>query len=219
MIPFLHRLRDEELEDNPLWLVVLADMMTNLMLFFLVLFSVSQQGKAAQQQLERVFDADKAVDARPDPRMEAALREFREDQAADKLKRLFSDVSVSERDIRVRLREALLFPSGSASLSSQSQATLGFLAQVLRQLPNDVIVEGHTDTIPIKGAPFRDNWDLSVARADAVIAALEAHDVAPQRLVASGYGPYRPISPNESAAGRLENRRVEFVIVRGSKHE
>src|SRR5579885_763422 len=132
MIPFLHRVSSEAMEENPLWLVVLADMMTNLMLFFLVLFSVTQQGKAAQQQLERVFDADRAVNPERDPRMEAAIQEFREDKAAERLKKLFSDVSVSEKDIRVRLREALLFPSGSADLSSESRDVLGLLAQVLK---------------------------------------------------------------------------------------
>ncbi len=217
MIPFLHRVSSEAMEENPLWLVVLADMMTNLMLFFLVLFSVTQQGKAAQQQLERVFDADRAVNPERDPRMEAAIQEFREDKAAERLKKLFSDVSVSEKDIRVRLREALLFPSGSADLSSESRDVLGFLAQVLKQMPNEVIVEGYTDPVPVGGARFRDNWDLSVARADAVIESLQERGIAPERFAASGYGPYRPLASNADPAGRLQNRRVEIVIVRARK--
>ncbi len=217
MIPFLHRFRSEALEENPLWLVVLADMMTNLMLFFLVLFSVAQQGKAAQRALERTFDAGRAVNPRPDPRMAAALQDYREAEAADRLKKLFSDVTVSERDIRVRLREALLFPSGSAALSSESRDVLGYLAEVLRQMPNDVIVEGYTDPVGVKTSRYRDNWDLSVARSGAVIESLERRGIAPERLIASGYGPYRPLASNADAAGRLENRRVEIVIVRARK--
>jgi chemotaxis protein MotB len=212
MIPFLHRVRDENLEDNPLWLVVLADMMTTLMLFFLVLFVVSQQSKAAQKELERTFNAQAVVDPVPDPR---DVVEFREEGAAQRLRKLFADVNVNERDIRVRLREGLLFPSGSATLSEKAQDDLAQLAQILGQIPNDVIVEGYTDPVPIKGAPYTDNWDLSVARSDAVIARLASQGVAPQRLIASGYGPSRPLAPNDSPQGRLLNRRVEIVIVRG----
>lgn len=215
MIPFLHRLpaAAAKHEDHPLWLIVLADMMTNLMLFFLVMFALSLQGPQARQALARTFDAkDVIAPPRPD---EAAVREVREEKAAAELKALFADTAVDEREIRVRLRDGLLFPFAGAALSPEAAEPLARLARVLKQMPNAVVVEGHTDDVPVTNLAYKSNWELSVARSGSVLERLVAEGVPAARLVASGYGEHRPIAGNDTPEGRARNRRVEILILRG----
>ena len=73
-------------------------------------------------------------------------------------------------------------------------------------------IEGHTDNQPIAKSGWKDNWELSLARARSVLTTLVAHGVAPNRIAATGYGEYRPISSNDTAKGRAKNRRVEIVV-------
>lgn len=215
MIPFLHRLPSAPAEENPLWLIVLADMMTNLMLFFLVMYALSQQSQAARETMARTFDAADVVDTRPRPDETKTLLAFQETKAAEQLKALFTDTAVTEREIRVRLQDSLLFASGSATLSPSADAPLSKLARVLLEMPNTVIIEGHTDAVPLSKSPYRSNWELSVARSDSVIERLVADGVPAARLVAAGYGEHRPMSANDSPEGRARNRRVEVLIQRG----
>lgn len=108
--------------------------------------------------------------------------------------------------------DAVLFETGSTVLSDQGRHLMAQIAPVLARVPNDVRVEGHTDDVPLSRAGYT-NWNLSTDRAVAVLTLLhEAHGVDPKRLVAVGYGEFRPISPNESAQGRAANRRVEIII-------
>lgn len=216
MIPFLHRLPSAATEDNPLWLIVLADMMTNLMLFFLVMYALSQQSQAAREAMVRTFDAKEVVDARPKPDEEKAKLDFAEKTAAERLKALFADTDVTEREIRVRLQNQVLFPSGRAELSTQADAPIAQLARVLLEMPNSVVIEGHTDAAPLVKSPYRSNWELSVARSNSVIERLVADGVPPARLVAAGYGEHRPAAGNETPDGRALNRRVEILIMRGA---
>lgn len=215
MIPFLHRAPIQK--DNPLWLVVLADMMTNLMLFFLVLFALSRQEPKARQDLARTFDAAHLIDRSKTGAPEPNPREFQENRAADKLKSMFADVAVTEHIIRVRLQDQLLFASAQASLSSAAAERIKNLAKVLKEMPNEVIVEGHTDNVPLMTPPYRSNWELSVARSYSVIERLVEEGLPPLRLVTAGYGEYHPIGANETPSGRARNRRVEIIILRDKK--
>jgi chemotaxis protein MotB len=210
MIPFLHRVAAPQ-EDHPLWLIVLADMMTNLMLFFLVMYALTLQGPQAREAMARTFDAkDVVVPAPPAP--SPALRE---NAAAAELKALFSDTTIDEHVIRVRLRDNLLFAFADAGLAPAAADPLARLARVLKEMPNTVVVEGHTDDVPVTNLAYKSNWELSVARAGSVIERLAAEGVPAPRLVASGYGEHRPLSPNATAEGRARNRRVEILILRG----
>lgn len=221
MIHFLRRLPAATVEDNPLWLIVLADMMTNLMLFFLVMYALTQQAPSVREAMVRSFDAKDVVDVHPRPEDEQARRDYLEAQAAAKLKALFADTTVTERMIRVRLLNSILFPSALSSLSADAGAPLSKLARVLREMPNAVVIEGHTDDVPLTKSPYRSNWELSVARSNSVIEELVRDEVPPERLVAAGYGEYRPVALNDAPEGRARNRRVEVLILRGmgSGHE
>ena len=213
MIPFLHRLRPAVQEEDPLWLIVLADMMTNLMLFFLVMFALSIQGPQAREAMARTFDASQVV--APPPVDESRVFEVRETKASDALKALFGDVETDERAIRVRLRDDLIFPFAEARLAPHAAEPLSKLAQLLKEMPNAVVVEGHTDNVPVTNLDYKSNWELSVARSGSVIERLAAEGVAPGRLIASGYGENRPIADNSTREGRARNRRVEIIILRG----
>ena len=107
----------------------------------------------------------------------------------------------------------VLFSSGSAQFGSDGQAIVDAIAPTLATFNNDILVEGHTDTVPLDRAGY-DNWNLSSDRALAVLKALTKWDgVEPARLVATGYGEYEPRASNETDEGKSANRRVELVVV------
>jgi chemotaxis protein MotB len=113
----------------------------------------------------------------------------------------------------VEMPAAVLFESGSAELSEDGKATLKEVAAALRSDPQRrLIVAGHTDNQPIVDADFRNNWELSAARAVIVTEVLVAAGLRPKNLVAAGYGEFHPVGDNKSPQGRAQNRRIELVI-------
>jgi chemotaxis protein MotB len=115
--------------------------------------------------------------------------------------------------LEVNIRSDVLFASGSASLSTPARDAIDQLATVLRELPNELRIEGHTDNQPIASALFPSNWELSGARAASVIRLLEGRGVDPRRMAAIGFGDKRPVADNATPAGRSTNRRVMLVIL------
>jgi chemotaxis protein MotB len=115
--------------------------------------------------------------------------------------------------LEVNIRSDVLFASGSAALSTPARDAIDQLASVLRELPNELRVEGHTDDLPIASALYPSNWELSGARAASVIRLLEGRGVDPRRMAAIGFGEKRPIADNTTPAGRATNRRVMLVIL------
>lgn len=130
----------------------------------------------------------------------------------------FSDDELTVREeggkIYVAMSDKLLFESGKAEVNQQGQIALGKLASVLnRQNDIDVVIEGHTDNVPIKTAVFKDNWDLSVIRATSVTRLLiETYNVNPLQIQPAGRGEYKPIAGNTNPEGRAKNRRTEIII-------
>ncbi|MGH8890551.1 MAG: OmpA/MotB family protein [Acidothermaceae bacterium] len=110
--------------------------------------------------------------------------------------------------------DQVLFDTGQAELKPVGQQVLDAVAPALRNLPNEVSVEGYTDNVPITGGPFQSNWELSAVRATTVLRYLVANDGLPaSRLSATGYADTRPIVPNDSPAHQQQNRRVEVVVL------
>jgi len=108
----------------------------------------------------------------------------------------------------------VLYPLDSAVLQPEGRAVLDALASALAALPNNVSVEGHTDNTPVTGGPFATNWELSTARATAVVRYLiDAHRIDPTRLSATGFADTRPLVPNTNTSNRALNRRVEIVVL------
>lgn len=116
--------------------------------------------------------------------------------------------------VYVSMSDKLLFKSGSATVETKGQDALKKLADVLsKQKDIDILIEGHTDNVPIKTSVYKDNWDLSVARATTIVRLLsEQQKVAPTRLTASGKGEFFPVAPNETLEGRARNRRTEIIL-------
>ena len=115
--------------------------------------------------------------------------------------------------LTVRMAEKVLFPSGSATVSKDGQATLRAVASGLKEVKGRLIrVEGHTDNVPIHTARFPSNWELSSARAIAVVRFMQAEGVDPTSLGAAGYAEFQPIASNETPDGRAQNRRIEISL-------
>lgn len=123
-------------------------------------------------------------------------------------------LEIKNGKVYVSMSDILLFKSGSAAVEAKGREALKLLADVLNKNTDiDILVEGHTDNVPIKTAVYKDNWDLSVARATSIVRILSTdYQIAPTRLTASGRGEYFPKADNESAAGRAKNRRTEIIL-------
>lgn len=122
-------------------------------------------------------------------------------------------VSIKNGKVYVSLSENLLFPSGSAVVNPKGKVALGKLAAVLNSNPEITVdIEGHTDSIPIRGR-YQDNWDLSTARANSIVRILTVeYQVDPTRVIASGHSLYDPVQSNSTADGRALNRRTEIIL-------
>lgn len=118
--------------------------------------------------------------------------------------------------VEVEIKADILFASGSSTLSPTAVDVITRLADVLRDYPNAVRVEGHTDNLPIKSTAFPSNWELSAARAASVVRVLATQGVAPARLEVLGLAEYRPVAANETPEGRNINRRVMILILNGA---
>jgi chemotaxis protein MotB len=199
----------QEDDSNPLhdatWLYSYADLMTQLLIFAILIVSVlgvpdavkpEAQPQAAASPLEQtVKNVERFV-------KESGLeRDLALDRAADRLV--------------IRMKSAILFAEGQAELTRGARAVLSGLAPLLTGARADLRVEGHTDDVPIRSGAFRSNWELSSARAISVVDYLEARGVDKARLSVAGYGEFHPIVANDGAEHRALNRRVEIVVLGG----
>jgi chemotaxis protein MotB len=161
---------------------------------------------------------------KPDSDGAAAAAVARFDDVAARLEELARDpkvagrisVRVEARGVVVSLAEAAFFESGDAHMRSSAAGALGLVAQHLQSSGLDMIIEGHTDNVRVTpGSRYDSNWELSTARATAVLAILvESHGLDPRRLSAAGYGEHRPVASNATVDGRARNRRVDVVVKR-----
>jgi chemotaxis protein MotB len=114
----------------------------------------------------------------------------------------------------ISLQEVGFFDSGSATLRPGADEVLARIANILRNRPESLRVEGHTDDVPIHNANFASNWELSTARATRIVELLiSRYGVSPWRLSAAGYAEYRPVATNTTPEGRALNRRVDIVVL------
>ncbi len=168
----------------------------------------SQQELAANQrrleQLQALMDAQKKAIQEIRKKMADALVGFNSNELT---------VAIKNGKVYVSLQENLLFPSGSAVVNPKGKVALGKLAEVLNNNPEITVdIEGHTDSIPIRGK-YQDNWDLSTARATSIVRILTVdYKVDPVRIVASGHSSYDPVQTNSTADGRALNRRTEIIL-------
>lgn len=155
-------------------------------------------------QMRNLLDQQRQAIENLRKKMTDALVNFKSDELS---------VFVKGGKVYVSLQENLLFPSASATVNPKGKEALGTLAQVLNTNPDiSVLIEGHTDSIPMRGK-YEDNWALSVARATSIVRVLtDTYKVEPTRVTASGRSKYEPVDANETPEGRAHNRRTEIIL-------
>lgn len=228
------------------WIVTYSDMMSLLLTFFILLYSISTVDAQKFKNITEYLQLALSGDGRPaimdggteqitTPLDDAPFAEAEnpEDEqmepASLEIQRMYQKVNSYIRDLEleaevsvmmqssgvfVEIKDAILFESGSAELKPSGVELLGKLEEMLNDFENDIVIEGHTDNVPMSSALYPSNWELSTARAVSVLRYLyEVKDVDPTRLSARGYGEYSPLVPNDSSENRARNRRVNLLIV------
>lgn len=226
-------------QENQLsWLTTFNDMITLLMVFFVLLFTMGSldakrfkhfqnalqsalgvlyEGQHAPVGLishERKSIADSSQEALTDGQKQAAeLRPLKDTQGLE--------AEYTPKGIQLTLKDNLIFHSGSAQLEPSGLPVLNKICRILKMFNRPIRVEGHTDDVPIATEQYPSNWELSTARAITVVKYFIDHGgIAPQRLSAAGYGASKPRVANDTDRHRAENRRVEIILetTRGSDH-
>ena len=222
----------------PLYMATYGDMVTLVLCFFVLLFAMSSVDAQKFQKailslrgslgiLKGGVTREESVEPNPGleegraagsaPRYEMntqhvayTVESYLRSEGLDKSIR----VTVNQRGVEVSISDQFLFESGSAELKPDGQRALYKIATLVRDAVPAVSVEGHTDTVPLRGGRYRDNWGLSAARAAVVASYLQTDGgIAPQKLQAVGYGPYRPVTPNDTPEHRALNRRVDLIFL------
>lgn len=186
---------------------------------------LNQQSERLNQQSAELSQKEKDLQEK-----ERMLREMqaiiaRQDELTKKLNQTLRDalvgfnsdeltMEIRDGKVYVSMSDKLLFKSGSTTVEPKGVDALKALADVLNKNPDiQILVEGHTDNVPIKTPVFKDNWDLSVARATSITRMLnEKYGVAATRMTASGRGEYFPKASNDTPEGKAKNRRTEIIL-------
>lgn len=215
------------------WLLTYADLITLLLIFFIVIYSMSQIDKAKFISVANAMgvvmgDGPSIIQSNvglagilPDGGLGSDTSGSL-DQAEQNLEKLVQDsnlgeqvtIYMDERGIVISLSEVLLFKPGSADISDKAKKVLKNITAKVDLLPNYVIVEGFTDNIPIKTAKFPSNWELAAARAVNVTKILVTYGFSSEKISAKSYGEFRPGYSNDTAAHRAKNRRVDIIIMK-----
>ncbi len=187
-----------------LWLISYSDFMTILFIFFLVMYGYAVLEK--QQRMSQGATISYDAFAKLMDRFEGVVGSAN------------VEITTDSNKTTVQMKDSVLFASGSSELTPNAKTTLAELSKSLKLVAGDVIVEGHTDNVPIFGGRYKSNWELSAARAFSVIEELTANGVPAKRLAAWGFGENRPISSNVEETGRRNNRRIEVIIFNDRTH-
>lgn len=183
-----------------LWLISYSDFMTILMIFFLVMYGYAVFIKKSVPTTQRV-----------------AIKEHQMEGLIKNLKSQYGDrIQIEQKTDKVilQLSDGVLFPVAQAELDPKALKTLEEIANTLKLMDDEIVIEGHTDSVPIRSLKFKSNWELSASRAFSVVEALEGFGVKNQQLSAWGFGETRPIASNETEMGRAKNRRIEIVVLK-----
>jgi chemotaxis protein MotB len=219
------------------WLTTYGDMVTLLLTFFVFLFAFSTldvqkfqklilsfqgaigvlPGGKTTQPDDQIFQAHVGVDAgEVRKQTQDILDVARRVQTLVREEGLEGEVTVrvDQRGVTISMTEQVLYASGSAEIRPEGKRLLAKIGMILKDVQPPIAVEGHTDSVPLRGGVFGDNWGLSAARAAAVVSYFgENVGIDPKRLQAVGFGQYRPLVPNDTDEHRALNRRVDVVLL------
>lgn len=196
------------------WVVSYADFVTMLLALFMVMYAVSrvdnQKLTDFQNRMNKTFAGQPNVTKYQAAKQAQVEKIIRQNLSQSKSVKLLK----SDKGLIIRVNNKVLFDEGSAQIKPQAQKTLDEITKVLTKIENPVIIEGHTDSTPIKNAKFPSNWELSTARATNIISYIVKNSkVSPKRLCAVGYGEYMPTGNNTTISGRNLNRRVDIIVL------
>lgn len=218
----------------PLWMVTYSDLVTLLLTFFVLLLSMANMDpikfNAATQSMRDAFgmhpehaQVDFSLPVIPS-RPKTEFRPINPQQTSkiySKVKaqiesmKIGQDVDAIKKDsstLILRIHDSVLFGPGDSKLQQKSYPTLRKIADIIRPLPADIRIEGHTDDIPREPVPLG-NWNLSTDRSIAVMRFFKMGELLPlERMSAVGYGPDKPVVENVDEPSRAQNRRVDFIL-------
>ncbi len=234
------RISRENSDDGPGWLTTFNDLMTLLMVFFVLIFTMGSMDTGKLNEFRNALQSGLGImgegsqvsiavkESRPDPDVTSLLvqaegevepvDEQEEAVPIDEALKAFTaepgiNVRNSNQGVHITFEDLLLFDFGQADINLGGLVFLDKMAGLIKKIPYPVRVEGHTDNVPIHTARYPSNWELSIARAVSVVKYFaESGKINPQRLSAVGYGATRPLVPNDSRDNRTRNRRVEIVL-------
>lgn len=228
-------------EDEAIWLVTYADLMTLLLVFFIIMYAISSinllkfrsvlasiQFSLGEKnpgigllEIVKTEQLDKKVSLADLTGLKSRENEMLGDiEDLIQKKQLGKHIiaQISEGKIYIQIRGKVLFNSGAAQLNDGARPILDKIVGIIQDYEEfNVNIKGHTDNTPISTAQFASNWELSAIRATTVLKYLIDGEVSPMRLTATGYGDLLPLVTNNSAENRATNRRVEFVLERKTK--
>lgn len=222
---------EAEKENSERWLVTYSDLITLLLIFFVVLYSMSSVSAKKFDELAQsmavvfgqggrsgVLDGGRSVI--PDMAVHKQKRNIT--NTREQIRRMIANLGLEgkitvreeDRGIVISVKDTVFFKPGSADLGEKAQEIIANVASLLSGLPNSIRVEGHTDNIPIHTFKYYSNWELSTARATNVLHYMvQEKRIDPVRFSAAGYGEFKPVESNDTEAGRAANRRVDIVIL------
>ncbi|MBW1759321.1 MAG: OmpA family protein [Deltaproteobacteria bacterium] len=220
------------------WLTTSNDLVTLLMVFFVLLFSTSTIDIKKMENFKYLLQRGLGVlkegkmtsvevkELQPD-NMSARNEEIFQtgltpDLIEDMLKTLNSERGIkavyTKKGVYITLDNGILFKNGVADINAECLPLLDKITTMIGKISNPVRVEGHTDNLPVHSRKFPSNWELSIARAVNVVKYfVEARKILPERLSAVGYGESKPIYPNDTSDNRVKNRRVEIILTMEEK--
>lgn len=169
------------------------------------------RGPGGAQHSQKETPQDNVVELLPS--LQRLTKELEEEIKAGKL-----EMKLEAKGLVISLKQSAFFPSGQDALDNKNLPTLKKVADVIRELPNAIQLEGHTDSVPIHNARFKSNWELSCARAIAVMEVLcDTFELKRDRFSVVGRAETSPVDTNETSEGRARNRRVDVIIVNSLK--
>ncbi|MHB1125901.1 MAG: OmpA family protein [Bacillota bacterium] len=217
-------------EDTPAWILTYGTVITLLLVFFVGIYSLSavdaqklrdllsqRQGVQENGSLSNPAGIDHQIQPPQgmitlEQKMRQIYLETRNFLNENDLDQQV-EVRYGDQGVFLEIKEKTLFNPGRADLKPEARKILGALARLLSRLPYQVWVEGHTDNRIINSAEYPTNWELSAARASGVVRYFtEFHGLDPAKFAAVGYGEFRPVKPNSTAANQEMNRRMQLAI-------
>lgn len=222
------------------WLVSYADFVTLMFILFIIMFAFSQvdiekykkvaaslagefggttnplmefEGTGAgEAELESILQSENQVLVE----LATEIRRYSEEKGTGSNISLRTD----ERGLHISITGTVLYNDASATLTAESKDFIDTIFDKLMALPNNILIEGHTDNRPIRTREFPSNWELSSARSINLVRYLiEEYHFEPDRLSSAAYGEYRPVAPNDTPENRAKNRRVEIIILKTEQQQ